>query len=121
MLPDEPFDAALADAVALGQLALRGTRSEGGDEVFPVSLAEPVSDPPLTGTQGRGVNTACPSAGLRLRLAELRHRADQEVYEVPAVQVRPYKAHHEVFTFQPSPCSRLVWALPGGCRGLEPA
>lgn len=36
MLPDEPLDAALADAVALSQLSLRGSGGEGRNE--PLSL-----------------------------------------------------------------------------------
>jgi hypothetical protein len=52
MLPDESLDAALADAVPLGQFPLRRARGGGREEPLLVSLGEPVSDPPLAGSPG---------------------------------------------------------------------
>ena len=81
MVPDEPLDAAFADAVALGQIALGRTRAEGRDEQFRIGLAEPVTDPPLTGRLGR-TNAEHWFPGLPLCLLKLPYRADQRVREV---------------------------------------
>jgi hypothetical protein len=42
-LPDEPLDAALADAVSLGELALRCARGESRDKPFRIGLREPIA------------------------------------------------------------------------------
>jgi hypothetical protein len=70
MLPDEPFDAALADAVALGQLPLRRSSGEGGNELFGLGLGEPVPNSPLPGAQ-RGAHAVRRFASLGLRLPKL--------------------------------------------------
>jgi hypothetical protein len=93
MLPNETLDAALTDAVPLGQLPLRRTRSEGRDELFSVYFGEPVpNNAPLTGTLG-GADAERRLTRLRLSLPKLMHCADQRVCEVPAVQVRRHKVH----------------------------
>jgi hypothetical protein len=85
MEPNEPLDAALADAVAVGELPLGRVRSEGGDELLGVGFTQPVTNPPLTGTQRSGANAVSRSADLGLCLAKLLHRADQRICKVPAV------------------------------------
>jgi len=69
MLPDEPLDTALTDAILLSQLPLGRARGEGLDEPLSVSLAEPIVNLPLTGTAGRGPDTVSQSAALPLRPA----------------------------------------------------
>jgi hypothetical protein len=83
VLADEPLQTALTDAVTFGQLPLGRARGEGRDELSGVGLAEPIIDPPLAGTHGRGPDTMSRLAELRLRLSNLRHRADQRICEVP--------------------------------------
>ena len=95
MLPDEPLDAALTDAAPLSQLALRRARGQGCDEPSSVGLGEPVPDLPLTGTMGRA-HAERRFTGLRLRVPQLLHRADQGVCEVPAVQVSPHKVQRRL-------------------------
>jgi hypothetical protein len=70
MLPYEPLDTALADAVPLGQLPLGRTRGEGRDELFRVGLAEPVINPPLTDAERCGPDTVSWFAAPSLRLTE---------------------------------------------------
>lgn len=84
MLPDEPLDTALADAVTLGQLALWRSRSEGNDELLQVVLTQPVPYPPLTGAQGCRADDLRRTRCLRLCLAKLLHRADQRICKIPA-------------------------------------
>jgi hypothetical protein len=85
MLSDKPLDAALADAVTLGKLPLRRACDERGDKPFNLALIEPTSDLPLSGTRERGPYALSRSVGHRLRLLKLTNRADQRVYEIPAV------------------------------------
>jgi hypothetical protein len=84
VLPEEPLDAALADAVKLGQLPLRRTRDEGIDEPFRVDLGESFAHPPLSGAASRA-DAERRFVGSRLGLPELLHRADQHVCEVLTV------------------------------------
>jgi hypothetical protein len=53
--------------------------------LFGAGLTQPLTDTPLTGTQGRGPDAMRRFAGVRFRLTKLCHRADQRVCEVPAV------------------------------------
>jgi len=82
MLADESFDAALADAVALGQLPLRRARGKGRDQPFRVGLRKPVTDPPPAGRLS-GMHAEGRFADLGMRLLQLPHRADQSVCKVP--------------------------------------
>lgn len=53
MLPVQPLDAALADAVALDKPTLRDAAAEVGHELPQLSPTEPITDSPLTLTAAR--------------------------------------------------------------------
>jgi hypothetical protein len=92
VLPDEPLDATLADAVALGQAPFRRTHGEGSNELLQVGLTQPVPDPPRAMAPAR-VCAGDRFSALGLRLLKLLHRADQHVCEVTAFGISLYKVH----------------------------
>ncbi len=81
MLPDEPLDAALADAVSLGQFPLRRAPGEGRDELFRVGRRGP--HPSSAGSRDR-THAERRFGGPRLCLLELLYRSDQRVCQVRA-------------------------------------
>jgi hypothetical protein len=106
MLPDEPLDTALADAVPLGQLPLRRARGEGRDEPFRVCLRQPIANPPLAQTRGRA-DAECRFTGLLLGCPKLLHRADQGVCEVLAFGISLDNVHRQGtldVLLEPHPC-----------------